>query len=198
MWTPSGSRDGVFLPLHGDHQSDNASVALMAAEAFLDAPLGEDVVAEGFAGVRIPGRLEVMSSEPLVVLDGAHNQDAARALVATVSTVFPVGRRILVVGALGPRRPEDFFDELVALAPDLVVTCTAPSPRAVPAGELAALATERRMEVESVPDAVDAVRLAVAAAEETDLVLVTGSFYVLSAARRALGADPVADDLDDF
>ena len=198
LWTPSGSHDGIFLPLHGDHQSDNASVALMAAEAFLDVPLGEDVVAEGFAGVRIPGRLEVMSSEPLVVLDGAHNQDAARALVATVSTVFPVGRRILVVGALGPRRPEDFFDELVALAPDLVVTCTAPSPRAVPAGELAALATERRMEVESVPDAVDAVRLAVAAAEETDLVLVTGSFYVLSAARRALGADPVADDLDDF
>ena len=198
LWTPSGSRDGVFLPLHGDHQSDNASVALMAAEAFLDAPLGEDVVAEGFAGVRIPGRLEVVSSEPLVVLDGAHNEDAARALVATVSTVFPVGRRILVVGALGPRRPEDFFDELVALAPDLVVTCTAPSPRAVPAGELAALAAERRMEVEPVPDAVDAVRLAVAAAEETDLVLVTGSFYVLSAARRALDADPVADDLDDF
>ena len=54
------------------------------------------------------------------------------------------------------------------------------------------------MEVESVPDAADAVRLAVAAAEETDLVLVTGSFYVLSAARRALGADPVADNLDDF
>jgi len=79
-----------------------------------------------------------------------------------------------------------------------VVTCTAPSPRAVQAGELAALAAERRMEVEPVPDVVDAVRLAVAAAEETDLVLVTGSFYVLSAARRALDADPVADDLDDF
>ena len=54
------------------------------------------------------------------------------------------------------------------------------------------------MEVELVPDAVDAVRLALAAAEETDLVLVTGSFYVLSAARRALNTDPVADDPDDF
>ena len=198
LWTPNGSHDGVFLPLHGDHQSDNASVALMAAEAFLDAPLGEDVVAEGFAEVRIPGRLEVVASEPLVVLDGAHNQDAARSLVATVATVFPIGRRILVVGALGPRRPEDFFDELTALAPDLVVACTAPSPRAVPAEELAALAIARRMEVELVPDAVDAVRLALAAAEETDLVLVTGSFYVLSAARRALNTDPVADDPDDF
>nr|MCS5677767.1 hypothetical protein [Acidimicrobiales bacterium] len=80
----------------------------------------------------------------------------------------------------------------------LVVACTAPSPRAVPAEELAALAIERRMEVELVPDAVDAVRLALAAAEETDLVLVTGSFYVLSAARQALNTDPVADDPDDF
>ncbi|GIT77136.1 MAG: hypothetical protein Ct9H300mP31_16670 [Acidimicrobiaceae bacterium] len=62
----------------------------MAAEAFLDAPLGEDVVAGGFCRSPVsPGRLEVMSSEPLVVLDGAHNQDAARALVATVSTFFP-------------------------------------------------------------------------------------------------------------
>ena len=198
LWTPNGNYDEVFLPLHGDHQSDNASIALMAAEAFLDAPLGEDVMAEGFAEVRIPGRLEVVASEPLVVLDGAHNQDAARSLVAAVATVFPVGRRILVVGALGPRRPEDFFDELTAMAPDLVVACTAPSPRAVPAEELATLAIARRMEVELVPDAVDAVRLALAAAEETDLVLVTGSFYVLSAARRALNTDPVADDPDDF
>ena len=79
-----------------------------------------------------------------------------------------------------------------------MVACTAPSPRAVPAEEIATLAVERRMEVELVPDAVDAVRLALAAAEETDLVLVTGSFYVLSAARRALDADPVANDLDDF
>ena len=79
-----------------------------------------------------------------------------------------------------------------------MVACTAPSPRAVPAEELAALAIERRMEVELVPDAVDAVRLALAAAEETDLVLVTGSFYVLSAARQALNTDPVVDDPDDF
>ena len=60
------------------------------------------------------------------------------------------------------------------------------------------MAIERRMEVELVPDAVDAVRLALAAAEETDLVLVTGSFYVLSAARQALNAAPDADDPDDF
>ena len=194
LWTPSGGHEEVYLPMYGDHQADNAALALMAAEAFLDAPLGTEVVAEGLASVRVPGRLEVVATEPLVVLDGAHNQDAARALVAAVPTVFPTGRRILVVGTLGPREPAEFFDELVALGPDLVVACTAPSSRAVPAADLAALARERRMEVETVPDAVDAVRLAVATAEEADLILVTGSFYVLSAARTALGEEDIPDD----
>ncbi len=196
LWTPAGSHDEVFLPLHGDHQADNAVVALAAAEALLESPLGDDVVAEGFGSVRIPGRLEVACAEPLVVLDGAHNPEAVRAMATTVSVVFPAARRIVVVGTLGPREPAEVFDELVAMAPDLVVACTAPSPRAVPAADLATLARQRRMEVEVVPDAVDAVRLAVSVADEADVVLVTGSFYVLSAAREALaglmeGTDPL-------
>ncbi|MBT5568938.1 MAG: bifunctional folylpolyglutamate synthase/dihydrofolate synthase, partial [Acidimicrobiaceae bacterium] len=197
LWTPAGRHEEVFLPMHGDHQADNAATALMAAEAFLDTPLSSEVVADGLGAARVPGRLEVVATEPLVVLDGAHNQDAARALAAAVPTVFPSGRRILVVGTLGPREPTEFLDELVALSPDLVVACTAPSPRAVQAADLAVLLRERRIEVEVVPDAVDAVRLAVAAADESDLVLVTGSFYVLAAARAALG-DVVDLDEDGF
>ena len=186
MWTPAGEYAEVFLGMHGDHQADNAVVALTAAEAFLGVPLGDDVMAEGFAAVQVPGRLEVVSAEPLVVLDGAHNPEAVRALAASVPEVFPSARRIVVMGCLGPREPAEVFDELLALAPDLVVACTASSPRAVPAADLAALARSRRMDVEVVPDAVDAVRLAVSVADEADLVLVTGSFYVLSAAREAL------------
>ena len=186
FWTPGGEQSEMFLPLHGDHQADNVVVALTAAEAFLDAPLADDVVVEGLASVRVPGRLEVACAEPLVVLDGAHNPEAVRALAVAVPEVFPAARRIVVVGCLGPREPYEVFDELVALAPDLVVACTAPSPRAVRAADLATLARERRMDVEVVPDAVDAVRLAVAVADEADVVVVTGSFYVLSSAREAL------------
>ncbi len=103
-----------------------------------------------------------------------------------------------MVGTLGPREPTEFLDEFGGPSPrDLVVACTAPSPRAVPAADLAALFRQRRIEVEVVPDAVDAVRLAVAAADESDLVLVTGSFYVLSAARAAL-SDVVDLDEDGF
>jgi dihydrofolate synthase/folylpolyglutamate synthase len=151
----------------------------------LDAPLGGEVVAAAMCDLSVPGRLEVVAERPLVVLDGAHNPDAVRSLVASVPEVFPAGRRILVVGALGPRDPGALFDELAHLAPDLVLVCTAPSPRAVPADELARSCAERGLDVEAVPDVAEAVRRAVALAGEDDLVLVTGSFYVLSGARPA-------------
>ncbi|HJR24039.1 MAG TPA: Mur ligase family protein, partial [Acidimicrobiales bacterium] len=61
--TPGGTYEGLFLPLHGDHQADNAAVALAAAEAFFDRPLPEDVVAEAFASVRLPGRFEVVGRD---------------------------------------------------------------------------------------------------------------------------------------
>jgi len=196
LWTPSGGHSEVFLPLHGVHQADNAAVALTAAEAFLGAPLGDDAVVEGFGSVSIPGRMEVAAVEPLVVLDGAHNQQALRALVSTVPEVFGSVRRIVVVGALGPREPAELLDELLPLAPDLVITCTAPSSRAVPAAELASLARRRGMVVDTVVDAVEAVRRAVSVADEADLVLVTGSFYVLSAAREAVEA--LANGVDEL
>src|SRR5436309_8144948 len=70
--TPGARYDDVYLPLHGAHQGDNAAVALAAAEAFFGAPLDPEVVQGAFAGVRVPGRLEVVGRQPLVVLDGAH------------------------------------------------------------------------------------------------------------------------------
>ena len=58
--TPTTIYPDVFVPLHGVHQGDNASVALTAAETFFAAPLPEDVVTEGFAEVVLPGRFEVL------------------------------------------------------------------------------------------------------------------------------------------
>ncbi len=189
LWGPAGRYDEVFLALHGDHQADNAAVAVAAVESFLGTALGDEVIAEGLGSVTLAGRLEVVATEPLVVLDGAHNQDAARALATAVPEVFPGSRRVVVLGTLGPREPVEVVDELRAMNPDLVVCCTAPSPRAVPAADLASMVASRGLDVEVVPDAEEAVRRAVALSDDDDLVLVTGSFYVLSSARTALADD---------
>ena len=108
--TPGGVVTDVLVPLHGRHQADNAAGALVAVEAFLgahegawgpgtDAPasarrgLDPDTVRAGFASVTSPGRLEVVSRQPLVLLDGAHNPAGARALAEALLSEFVVDRR---------------------------------------------------------------------------------------------------------
>jgi dihydrofolate synthase/folylpolyglutamate synthase len=134
----------------------------------------------------LPGRLEVAAALPLVILDGAHNPPAMRALVASVPEVFGGVRRTVVLGVLGPREPAEVVAELAALQPELVICCTAPSERAIDAEALARLVSAQGIDVEVVVDGHEAVRRALVLSDEDDLVLVTGSFYVLSAARQVL------------
>ncbi|MFZ4517090.1 MAG: bifunctional folylpolyglutamate synthase/dihydrofolate synthase [Microthrixaceae bacterium] len=183
-----GRYDEVFLPLHGSHQAANAAVAVAAVEAFFDRALDVDVVREGLAAVELEGRVEVVRHQPLVVLDGAHNPDALRALAATVDEEFTaVGARLVVVGQLAGRDPVATADALRALRPDLVVcTTAAEGDRGLPADRLAAACEAAGLPTEVAADPARAVALALGRAQEEDLVVVTGSFRLLGPARRAL------------
>jgi len=188
--TPGADLEDVFLALHGAHQGENAAVALAAAEAFFGRPVDSDVARAALAEVSLPGRFEVVRRSPLVVLDGAHNPDGAAAAASTFENDFVVaGRRILVVGMLGPRPVADVLAALGAARADVVIACAPVSPRAVPAHEVAAAATVGDGEapvVEVVADVGRAVDRALALADVNDAVLVTGSLYVVGAARTHL------------
>ena len=182
--TPGGTYDDVFLALHGEHQGDNAAVALAAAEAFFDRPLEDELVREAFAAVRNPGRFEVVQRDPLVVLDGAHNVEGARALVATLDEGFAVtGVRRLVVGVLDGRSPTELLEALGAAQAAEVVCCTPDSPRALPAADLAELVAALGGTSRIVPDVRAAVARAIDASAPGDAVIVTGSLYTVGAAR---------------
>jgi dihydrofolate synthase/folylpolyglutamate synthase len=183
--TPTSQYEEVYLPLHGKYQGDNAAVALTAVEAFFDAPLAADVVEEAFAEVRVPGRFEVLGHRPLVIVDGAHNPPGADSCVGVVFEDFePAGRKILVTGFLAGRDPLVMLGALRADDMDLVICCTPDSPRAVPARDSAAAATALGCDAVSYTDSVaDACDAALAAAGEDDLILVTGSLYVVGSAR---------------
>jgi dihydrofolate synthase/folylpolyglutamate synthase len=185
--TPTTIYPEVYLPLHGRHQGDNASVALTAVETFFAAPLSSDVVAEGFGDVVIPGRFEVLGVQPLVVIDGAHNPPGADSCAQVFFEDFhPEGRRILVVGTL--RDPGEMLAALRADDFDLVIACTAPTPRGKPAAEVAQAARELGCdEVLAVDTIEQACRLAVDSAGADDAILATGSLYVIGAARGVLG-----------
>jgi dihydrofolate synthase / folylpolyglutamate synthase len=187
--TPFGEHDEVFLPVHGAHQAENAALAVAAVEAFFGRALDGEVVAEAFAGLTLPGRFEVLHRAPLLVLDGAHNPDGARAASAALADEITIaGTRHWVLGLLAGRD----LDEMVAafgLVPgDRVVACTPPTPRGVPASEVAAVVAAHEIDVETVPEVDRAVERAWRRAEEAgdgDLVVVTGSLYTVGAARTA-------------
>jgi dihydrofolate synthase/folylpolyglutamate synthase len=184
--TPTTIYSGVFLPLHGEHQGENASVALTAVETFFASPLGEDVVHEGFANVEMPGRFEVMGVQPLTIIDGAHNPSGADVCADVFFTDFqPEGRRILVVGTL--RDPVDMVAALRADEFDVVHACTAPSPRGVPGAEVAQAARDLGCDEVYVHDTVEAAcEAAVRTADADDAILACGSIYVAGAARDPL------------
>jgi dihydrofolate synthase/folylpolyglutamate synthase len=189
LHTPSTTYTDVYLPLHGAHQGDNAAVALAAAEAFFGAPLDAEVVEEAFAAVRVPGRLEVLGRQPLVVLDGAHNPAGAAAAAEAIAEAFGgAAGRVLVVGLLQGRDPIEMLQALDARRARALVACPAPSPRTLPPEEVAAAARAFGIEAETANSVPEALARALAMATPEDLVLVAGSLYVVGAARAALGA----------
>ncbi|HNJ97254.1 MAG TPA: folylpolyglutamate synthase/dihydrofolate synthase family protein [Ilumatobacteraceae bacterium] len=183
--TPTTVYPDVFVPLHGRHQGDNAVVALTAAETFFASPIDGELVTEGFSQVVMPGRFEVMGHQPLVIIDGAHNAPGADTCASVFFEDFdPAGRRILVVGCLQGRDPREMLSALRADEFDLVVTCTAPSSRGMDAGELTAAARamgcDDVIQIDELHRAIDRV---LANTDADDAVLITGSLYVVGAAR---------------
>lgn len=185
--TPNGHATDIFLPLHGRHQSLNASCALAAVEAFFDRQLDEDIVQSAFAGVISPGRFEVVSHAPLVIIDGAHNPQGAAAAARTLDEEFDIaGRRVLVVGMLAGRDIVEMLDQIGARSMDLVIATTPDSPRAIPAEDIATVSRAMGVLTETIGDVATAVTRAVAISTEDDAVLIAGSLYVAGAARTTM------------
>lgn len=195
--TTGGLYTEIFLPLHGAHQAHNALLALSAVELLLrgGGVLAGPPVETGFGDVRSPGRLEVVRSSPVVLVDAAHNPAGVEALVAAVEDAFSLTRVVGVVGVLADKDVEGILGELEPLLDEVVVTRSG-SERALPVDDLAAVAVEVFG-----PDRVFAVeRLDEAIARAVDLaeqggtgqvpgpgVLVTGSITVVAEARTLLG-----------
>jgi dihydrofolate synthase/folylpolyglutamate synthase len=194
----AGLYEDVFLPLHGEHQAQNAACALAAVEAFLGAenePLDVDVVRSAFAGTSSPGRLEVVRRSPTIMVDAAHNPHGAQALVAALEESFTFTTLIGVVAVLSDKDAYGLLEILEPVLSHVVVTVNS-SPRALPVAELAQLAEEvfGSERVSVAPRMDDAIDMAVRLADEADLygggtgVVATGSVVTVADVRRLLGA----------
>ena len=181
-----GHYEEIFLPLYGNRQAQNAALSLATAEVFLEGPIPEEVVEGAFDELVIPGRLEILSRRPIILVDGAHNRDSANHLAETINDVFPESRRILILGTLEPHSPEEIFTELKTISPELVIVCAAPSPRAINPNELEKVAMRLGLEVERAENPYEATLKALRIGDEEDLIVAAGSFYNISEVRRAV------------
>lgn len=176
----------LHVPLAGAHQVTNAVTAITAAGQALPALIGhapdERTIADALSGVRFPARFEIVQRDPLVIIDGAHNPQAASALASALALLG--GRP--VTGVVGMLADKDSGGLLKALAPRLArVLCVTPeSPRALGAHELAARADAAGLRASAAHGIDEALELAQAVASAEDgAVVVCGSLLFASQVR---------------
>ncbi len=180
------SLPGLELPLSGAHQAQNASLAIQAFE-LITGGVGkkEGAVREGLRALRWPGRLELVAEEPPVLLDGAHNPAAARALARTLKEqhLGPESRLVLVVGVMSDKDADGILGPLLPLASEIILTAAA-SGRSAPPEALSRVAASQGFRSKTAATVGEALSMA---RRSGGMVLVTGSFYTIGEAREAMG-----------
>jgi dihydrofolate synthase/folylpolyglutamate synthase len=180
-----GTYDDLVLPLFGRFAAWNAAAALVATESLLGKALEDDAVREAFATASSPGRVEVVTRHPLIVLDGAHNPAAAEALAGALVEAFTWERLHLVIAAFSNKDVRGVVERLAPLA-DAGYAATTDSVRARPAAEIGQVLGSFDVPATTFDDVPAALAAARAEATPADLILVTGSLYTVAHARRAL------------
>ncbi|MGD8351520.1 MAG: cyanophycin synthetase, partial [Nitrospirota bacterium] len=175
--------EALEVPLLGDYQALNASLAVRAFE-LIAGDAGEGAVREGLKGMRPPGRLELLRREPPVYLDGAHNPEAAEALARAIEGRM---RPVMVIGIMGDKDVEKILAPLLPLADGAIFAAPAYG-RSATAEALLRSARALGYGGEAAPTVREALEAALARGKP---VLVTGSFFTIGEAKEALlGASP--------
>ncbi|MGH7198826.1 MAG: bifunctional folylpolyglutamate synthase/dihydrofolate synthase [Candidatus Omnitrophota bacterium] len=186
--SPFGNFFDLEIGLLGQHQMENAALAVGLAKGLEEKTrlrISGSAVRQGILDARWPGRLEKVSDSPKIVLDGAQNAESMRKLVVALKRHFAFERLIAVLGVSGDKDLEGILGELAPEAAVIVATQAA-SPRARAAREIFEIARERAKETVVEPDAWRALQKAKAAAGPHDLVLVTGSLFLIGEIKMGL------------
>ena len=176
-----GEMKMVHLGLSGSFQAENAAVACEVIYALRDQGyvISEEALEKGLAHTRWPGRFTCISREPLVIVDGAHNEEAALQLRETISQCLPGKRQIHIMGVFRDKEYEKIA-AIVATMADKVYAVDLPDPdRTLPAEELAATLRQYCGKVEKCSGIDDAVKKALSEAGKEDVVLAYGSLSYL-------------------
>ncbi len=169
----------LFLPFLGDHQIRNAAAVLSALEILRKKgwKITDEAAAAGFRKARLPARLEVMSRDPLVLIDGAHNPGGTAALGEALLKYLPGKKITAIMGMMADkdavssvRNLKGIFSKVIAVEP--------PSPRAMPAEKFAGIWRRAGISTEVSRDAVSAMKAEISLLGPGSALVLCGSLYL--------------------
>ncbi len=181
--TPRYLPDIYRIPLLGRHQMTNAGVAIAALRttAVSGLPMTNEAIHAGLATVKWPGRLEVLSRNPLVIVDGAHNGDSAQKLADALREVFHTDRWTLIVGISADKDIAAILDGLLPVAQRVIVT-RASNSRAASIDALSAQIADRDHAPTAAAPVAEALEIALS---DHAPIIITGSLFTVADAREA-------------
>lgn len=183
-----GSFGRIVIHLAGAHQIENAALALegVAALRRQGYEISDEAVRSGMAKTQWKGRFTAICHRPLVILDGAHNPDAAMRLRDSVEEYFKNRKKYYIFGVFSDKEYDKIIDITAGLAEHIFTVQTPDNPRALPAEELARAVSRVNPSVEAVGDIETAVKKSFETAKEDDVILAFGSLSFLGAVEDAV------------
>lgn len=190
----------LFVPLAGQFQALNASTALTAIIQALANNFNVSAAVKGLADVQWHGRLEIVNNNPLIMIDGAHNPDAAEALSDFIKKHLVNYKIILIMGIMADKDIQGIMQPLLPLASEIIFT-TPNYGRAASQERLAEIASNMGCKSKTSPSVKEAIETAKDISSSYNsrninpLILITGSFYTIGEAMEALGKKSVFGNL---
>lgn len=187
----------LFIPVHGSYQTENIALAVAAVEAFAGGgtnPITDDIIRAALADVASPGRLQVISRDPLTILDAAHNPGGAESLALALKESFGSPKAIGIFAMLGDKDADGFFAALEGCFDEVIVTKST-SPRALGESELATHASAHFGRVSTAANLSEA--LATARTKNPQAIVVSGSISLVGDALAMIQLDDDYDESED-
>ena len=180
------SYSDVEISMVGRHQAENLKTALATLEILRKSgavKLDRKALYEGLKRARQPGRFEVIGEDPVVIIDGAHNEAGAQALQETMAQHFAGKKILLVAGILADKEIDSIVKFLTKITDHIIVT-EPDNPRKLAAEKLAEHVADFGAAAEVVSDVEAAVHRAKELADGYDVILFAGSLYLIGDVRR--------------
>jgi dihydrofolate synthase/folylpolyglutamate synthase len=173
----------LTIPLIGDFQLENAAAAVAALEALnqLGAKISKESIIKGLNQVHWPGRLQLLQRQPLLVIDGAHNAYSMSKLIEAIKQYFRYDKCFVVFGTSCDKDIAGMAQELTAFTPNITITSSA-HPRAAAISVIANEFSRQGTKVTIAKNVAEALSQALSQAKSSDLILVTGSLFVVAEA----------------